>query len=98
MWILEKDENNRYKFSAKGDMPRSTRDVTLHFKDGTTERVCVTDYLSIPPPRTSHADVIVSRLGIKKEVDYIDFWNGKFQSTFAYDDEHTGRRHTLSQD
>ena len=88
LWVLEKCEKNRYFFSTKGDLPKSSRDVTIHFKNGTSKVVTIEDYLTIPPPRTSHGDVVLERLKIdKSSVEAVDFWNGKFHSNFTFDDE-----------
>jgi len=92
MWVLELNpENGRYYLSEEGNKLRSTRDVLVHFKDGSCKTGTINDYLSIPQPRTEHPVIALKRLGIDPStVQSIDWWNGKFKSNFTFEDNIAG--------
>jgi len=92
MWVLELNpQKGRYFLSNAGSLPKSTRKVTVHYKDGTCKEHTVADYLSLPQPRTEHPLITLERLKIDPAtVDSIDWWNGKFKSNFSYGDNLPG--------
>eukprot|EP01063_Lacrimia_lanifica_P020806 TRINITY_DN28097_c0_g1_i1.p1 TRINITY_DN28097_c0_g1~~TRINITY_DN28097_c0_g1_i1.p1 ORF type:complete len:328 (+),score=97.18 TRINITY_DN28097_c0_g1_i1:49-1032(+) len=81
VWVLKKDPTTgRYSLSDEGAMPKSTRKVNVHFKDGRVEPHVITDYLSLPQPRTCHPEAALERLSIPAdEVERLDFWSGTYK-------------------
>jgi hypothetical protein len=46
-----------------GETPQSSVDIDVCFKNGQTEVLKLTDYLSIPPPRTTRYEIIKKKIG-----------------------------------
>eukprot|EP01006_Ploeotia_vitrea_P030414 TRINITY_DN62848_c0_g1_i1.p1 TRINITY_DN62848_c0_g1~~TRINITY_DN62848_c0_g1_i1.p1 ORF type:complete len:444 (-),score=18.77 TRINITY_DN62848_c0_g1_i1:161-1492(-) len=66
---------------AAGGYPLSDKTVTVYFKDGSSQLHNISDYLSIPQPRTTQLAIVLQRLGLNADdVVYIDFWNGRFKN------------------
>jgi len=62
---LEKNVDNKqttlpYELDAQlGDHPRSSRKVRVFMRGGEQKVLDLHDYISIPPPRTSHRDIAI---------------------------------------
>ena len=69
------------------DKIHSSWTIAVHFKDGSCQEKLLDDYLSIPPPRTRHLDIVKRMLqqqhGIDPDlVSHVDMYNGKFKRSF----------------
>lgn len=88
VYVLRKDTSlpGRYPYvldDAEGDVPRSTIDLRLEFKDGTRDIFTLTDYLKLKPPRTQRIKEVCAMLSKQHGIDpdsvaSIDFWGGKY--------------------
>jgi broad specificity phosphatase PhoE len=89
MYVLKADPNGRgrssyYLDEQEGDSIRSTCELLVHLTNGQEKTVVLTDYLSIPPPRTTQIEVVKSMLekqhGISPDqVANIDFFAARFK-------------------
>lgn len=67
MYVLEKNLQkpglSPYVLDGKfGELPKSSVNVLISFKDGTKQLVKLNDYLSIPPPRTVRLEIVKDKL------------------------------------
>jgi len=87
-YVLEKESRRLQSYQGRlpyglspteGATPRSERRIKAHFKDGSEMEYILSNYLSIPQPRTSHKDVAIRMLAEQHgfhalDVAWIDFF------------------------
>jgi hypothetical protein len=90
VYVLRKDLSlhgaSPYRLDSEvGDMPHSSIDLMVVLKSGEKRLVTLSDYLSVPAPRTIQKDIVKKMLAEQhsdlkaEDIDDIDFQCGRFK-------------------
>jgi broad specificity phosphatase PhoE len=64
LWVLGKDNRGHYAFTTEGSIPRSTKPVTVVFRDGREETLLLRDCITAPVTDRRREDWILAQLGL----------------------------------
>lgn len=63
-WVLGKDERGHYSFINEGHLPKSTKPITIRFKDGRVDTLTLKDYIQAPVTERRRVDWIMQQLKV----------------------------------